>query len=188
MYKLVDGRLIECGQTQLISVQATSSTPSEVPDKTLHIEQPRMYAEIARKELTTKPAPTGLEESLAKLSTSSSKTAQGHAVAKNRKETGGQLAAGTNGVEAVIVQASHKEMLAEKRKQKRKAEKAATAAKTIQALEATKTTEVAKVFYNIKGMPQNTGMVPKKSSIPLRQNMSKAGQGSSHEAKGPGGH
>jgi len=188
MYKLVDGRLIECGQTQLSSVQATSSTASGVPDKTLHIKQPRMYAEIARKELPTKPASTGLEKSLAKLSTSSSETAQGHEVAKNRKETGGQLAAGTNGVEAVIVQASHKEMPAETRKQKRKAENAATAAKSIQALEATKTTEVAKVFYNIKGLPKNTGMVPKKSSIPLRQNMSKAGQESSHEVKGPGGH
>jgi hypothetical protein len=75
MYKLVYGRLIECGQTQLSSVQATSSTASGVPDKTLHIEQPRMYAEIARKELPTKPASTGLGESLAKLSTSSSETA-----------------------------------------------------------------------------------------------------------------
>jgi hypothetical protein len=40
----------------------------------------------------------------------------------------------------------------------------------------------------IKGPPQNTGAIPKKSSNVGRQKTPETGQGSSGEAKGPEGH
>jgi hypothetical protein len=50
------------------------------------------------------------------------------------------------------------------------------------------TNEGARIMLTIKGPPQNTGAIPKtKSSTTSRQKMPKAGQGSSHGAKGPGG-
>ncbi len=76
----------------------------------------------------------------------------------------------------------------EKRKPKRKAAKAAKAAKPILAAEAPTTTEGARVVLTITGPPKNLGAIPKKkASPPLRQKMSKAGQGSSREGKWPGG-
>jgi hypothetical protein len=45
-------------------------------------------------ELSTGSTSTDLEESLAKLTTSSSEISQGQAVSETRKEIGGQLAAG----------------------------------------------------------------------------------------------
>jgi hypothetical protein len=75
IYHLADGRLVVYDQAQLSTDQPSSSPPPEVlPTST---EQPISYAEIAGKELPAGPASTGLEEELAKLSTSSSETSEG---------------------------------------------------------------------------------------------------------------
>jgi hypothetical protein len=75
----------------------------------------------------------------------------------------------------------------EKQKRKKLAAKAAKAAKAIQAAKAPNTTEGAKIVVTIKGPPQNTGAISKKSSTAGRQKPSEAGQGSSREAKVPEG-
>ena len=80
-----------------------------------------------------------------------------------------------------------KEMPAEKRKRKRLAAKAAKAAKVTQAVKAPNTTEGAAIVLTIKGPPQNTGAISKKSSVAGRQKTPEAGQGSSREVKGPEG-
>ncbi len=70
---------------------------------------------------------------------------------------------------------------AEKRKRKRLAAKAAKAAKVNQAAKAPNTTEGAKIVVTIKGPPQNTGAISKKTYLGGRR------QGSSREVKGPEG-
>ncbi len=68
------------------------------------------------------------------------------------------------------------------KKRKRKVAKA----KSTLAAKAPTTTQGAKVALTIKGPPKNTGTIPKaKSSMAQKQKMPKAGQGSSHEGKGP---
>jgi hypothetical protein len=127
-----------------------------------------------------------LEESLAKLITSSSEISQGQEVSGNRKETGYRLAAGTPRLIPGLVLDPPKETPAEKWKRKRKAAKAAKAAKPILAAEAPTTTEGAKVALTISGPPKNLGAIPKvKSSMVGRQKMPKVGQGSNREEKGP---
>jgi len=83
--------------------QASSGPPPEVTSTPIITEQPKSYAEITGQELSTESTSTGLEESLAKLTTSSSDISQGQAVSAIRKETGGQLAAGTPRLIPVLV-------------------------------------------------------------------------------------
>jgi hypothetical protein len=102
--------------------------------------------------------------------------------------TGSQLAAGTPRMIPGLVLEPPKATPAEKGKRKRLAAKAAKAAKNTLAAQAPNTTEGAKIVLTIKGLPKSTGAVPKQnSSTTPRQKTPKAGQGSSHEAKGPGG-
>jgi hypothetical protein len=75
IYHLVDGRLVVYDQAHLSTDPAFSSPPLEV--LLTSTEQPTTYAEIAVKELPARPASTGLEEELAKLSTSCSEASQG---------------------------------------------------------------------------------------------------------------
>ena len=113
---------------------------------------------------------------------------QGQAVSETRKETGGQLAAGTSRLIPGLVLDPPKETPAEKRKRKRLAAKAAKAANPIQAAGAPTSTEGAKVVLTISGPPKNLGAIPKnKSSAAGRQKTPKVGQGPNREAKGPGG-
>ncbi len=81
IYHLVDGKLVVYDQVHLSTDQPSSSPPPEVLTST--IEQPISYVEIAGKELVTRPASTGLEEKLAKLSTVSSETSQGRGASGN---------------------------------------------------------------------------------------------------------
>jgi len=123
---------------------------------------------------------TGLEDSLAKLTTDSREISQGQEVSGNGEETGVQLVAGTQRVIPGLILDAPNETPAEKQKRKRKAVKAAKAAKPILAAEAPTTTEGARVVLTITGPRKNPGAIPKKkSSPPLRQKTSKAGQGSS---------
>jgi hypothetical protein len=73
IYHLVDGKLVVYEQAHLSTAQPSPYPPPEALPSS---EQPISYAEVAGKELVTKPASTGLEEKLAKLSTSSSETSQ----------------------------------------------------------------------------------------------------------------
>jgi hypothetical protein len=99
------------------------------------------------------------------------------------------LAAGTPRVIPGLVLEPPKPTPAEKRKRKRLDAKAAKATKVTQVAKASTTTEDAKVVLTIKGPPKNTGTIYKvpKPSTAGRQKTPKAGQGSSREAKGPGG-
>jgi len=126
---LLDGRLVVYDQAHLSTDQASFGSQPEAPSGTINIKRAKSYAEVTANELTTVPASTGLDDSLAKLTTNSSETSQGHAVSRNREETGRQLAAGTQRVIPRLVLKPPKETPAEKRKQKRKAAKAAKAAK-----------------------------------------------------------
>ncbi len=89
---MLAGKLVVYDQAHLSTDQATSGSPPETTSVP-NLEQPKSYAEITGQELSTGPTSTGLEESLAKLTTSSSEISQGQAVSETRKETGGQLAA-----------------------------------------------------------------------------------------------
>jgi hypothetical protein len=187
IYHLVNGKLVVYDQAHLSTDQATSGSPPETTS-VLNLEQPKSYAEITGQELSAGPTSTGLEESLAKLTTSSSEISQGQAVSETRKETGGQLAAGTSRLIPGLVLDPPKETPAEKRKRKRLAAKAAKAAKPIEAAEAPTSTEGAKVVLTISGPPKNLGATPKKkSSAAGRQKTPQVGQGPNREAKGPGG-
>jgi hypothetical protein len=187
IYHLVNGKLVVYDQAHLSTDQATSGSPPETTSVP-NLEQPKSYAEITGQELSTGPTSTGLEESLAKLTTSSSEISQGQAVSETRKETGGQLAAGTSRLIPGLVLDPPKETPAEKRKRKRLAAKAAKAAKPIQAAGAPTSTEGAKVVLTISGPPKNLGAIPKKkSSAAGRQKTPQVGQGPNREAKGPGG-
>jgi hypothetical protein len=74
IYHLIDGRLVVYDQAHLGADQTSSSPLAELlPTPT---KQPISYKEITGKELPAGPASTGLEEKLAKLSTSSSETSQ----------------------------------------------------------------------------------------------------------------
>ncbi len=128
---MVNGKLVVYDQAHLSTDQASSGSPPEAPFVNNN-EQPS-YAEVTVKELSPGPTSTGLEESLAKL-TSSSEISQGQVVSRNRKETGGQLAAGTPRLIPGLTLDPPKETPAEKRKQKRIAAKAAKAAKVTQAM------------------------------------------------------
>jgi hypothetical protein len=109
-------------------------------------------------------------------------------VSGNREGTRSQLAAGTPWVIPGLVLEPPKETPGEKRKRKWQAAKAAKATKTTQVAKASDTTEGAKIMLMVKGPPKSTGVIPKpKSSTTPRQKTSKAGQGSSHEEKVPGG-
>jgi len=187
IYHLVNGKLVVYDQAHLSTDQATSGSPPETTS-VLNLEQPKSYAEITGQELSAGPTSTGLEESLAKLTTSSSEISQGQAVSETRKETGGQLAAGTSRLIPGLVLDPPKETPAEKRKRKRLAAKAAKAAKPIEAAGAPTSTEGAKVVLTISGPPKNLGAIPKKkSSAAGRQKTPQVGQGPNREAKGPGG-
>jgi hypothetical protein len=187
IYHLVNGKLVVYDQAHLSTDQATSGSPPETTS-VLNLEQPKSYAEITGQELSAGPTSTGLEESLAKLTTSSSEISQGQAVSETRKETGGQLAAGTSRLIPGLVLDPPKETPAEKRKRKRLAAKAAKAAKPIEAAGAPTSTEGAKVVLTISGPPKNLGATPKrKSSAAGRQKTPQVGQGPNREAKGPGG-
>jgi hypothetical protein len=131
IYHLINGRLVVYNQAHLSTDQASSGSPADVPPAPTMIEQPKSYAEITGQELSTESTSTGLEESLAKLTTSSSEISQGQAVSETRKEIGGQLAAGTPRQIPGLVLDPPKETPAEKRKRKRLAAKAAKAAKPI---------------------------------------------------------
>ena len=130
IYHLVNGKLVVYDQVHLSTDQATSGSPPETTS-VLNIEQPKSYAEIIGQELSTRPTSTGLEDSLAKLTTSSNEISQGLAVSETRKEIGGQVAAGTPRLIPGLVLDLPKETPAEKRKRKRLAAKAAKAAKPI---------------------------------------------------------
>ncbi len=136
--------------------------------------------------MATKPASTGLEEKLAKLSISSSETSQSRG-ASGPLGPRGKLATGTPKVIPGLALDPPKATPAEKWKRKRLAAKAAKAAKAIQAAKASNTTEGAKIVVTITGLPQNTGAISKKPSNVGRQKPPEAGQGPSHEAKGPEG-
>ena len=184
-YHLVNGKLVVYDQAHLSTDPASSGSPPEKTSAPTNIEQPKSYAEITGQELSTS---TGLEESLAKLTTSSSEKSKGQAVSETRKEIGGQLAAGTSRLIPGLVLDPPKETPAEKRKRKRLAAKAAKAAKPIQAAGAPTSTEGAKVVLTISGPPKNLGAIPKKkSSAAGRQKTPQVGQGPNREAKGPGG-
>ncbi len=117
IYHIVKGKLVVHDQAHLSTDQATSGSPPETTS-VRHIEQPKLYAEIPGQELSTGPTSTGLEESLAKLTTSSSEISQGQAVSETRKEIGGQLAAGTSRLVPGLVLDPPKETPAEKRQQR----------------------------------------------------------------------
>ncbi len=188
IYHLVDGRLVVYDQAHLSADQPSSSPlPEVLPTPT---EQPISYIEITGKELPTRPASTGLEEKLAKLSTTSSETSQSRGVSGNRKETGSELATCTLRVIPGLVLDPPKATPAEKRKRKRLAAKAAKATKATEVAKASTDTKDAKVVLTIKGPPKTTGAISKvpKPSMAGRQKPSKAGQGPSCEEKGPGGH
>ncbi len=185
IYHLVEGRLVIYDQAHLSTDQPSSSPPPEA--LTSSIEQPISYAEVTGKELSIRPASTGLEEKLAKLSTSSSEASQGRG-ASGPSGSGGKLATGMPRVIQGLVLDPPKATPAEKRKRKRIAAKAAKAAKANLAAQAPNTTEGAKIIVTIKGPPQNTGAISKKPSTAGRQKPSKAGQGPSHEGKAPEGH
>jgi len=178
IYHLVVSKLVVYDQADLSTDQASSNPPPEAPltSKSTN-EQQKSYTDIAGDELIASTASTGLEESLAKLSTSSGEISQGHVVIRNLKETGGQLAAGFLGAEPGPVQASPQETPAEKRKRRRKAAKVAKAAKPILAAEASNSTKDARVVVSIWGSPKNTGMVSQKPSSIGRQKTPKVGQG-----------
>jgi hypothetical protein len=183
IYHIVNGRFVVYDQAHLSFNQASSGSPPEALSALTPIEQPKTYAEITGSELSTVPASTGLEDSLAKLTTDSSETSQGQAVSKTSKETGGQLAAGAQRAIPRLVLDLPKEKPVEKRKWKRQAAKAAKAAKPTLAAGAPKTTEGA-----ISGPHKNLGAISKKkSSTTTRQKTSQAGQGSRQEGKGPVG-
>jgi hypothetical protein len=187
IYHLVNGKLVVYDQAHLSTDQATSGSPPETASVP-NIEQPKLYAEIIGQELSARPTSTGLEDSLAKLTTSSNEISQGQAVSENRKEIGGQVAAGTPKLIPGLVLDPPKETPAEKRKRKRLAAKAAKAAKPILAAEAPTSIEGAKVVLTISGPPKNLGAIPKKkSSDSGRQKTSKVGQGPNREEKGPRG-
>ena len=71
IYHLVNGKLVVYDQVHLNTDQASSGSPPETTSVP-NLEQPKSYAEITGRELSTGPTSTGLEESLAKLTTSSS--------------------------------------------------------------------------------------------------------------------
>ena len=183
IYHLVDGKLVVYEPAHLSTAQPSPNPPPEV---LIASEQPISYAEVVGKESVTKPASTGLEDKLAKLSTSSNETSQSRG-ASGPTGTRGKLATGTPRVIPGLALDPPKATPAEKRKRKRLAAKAAKAAKVIQAAKAPNTTEGAKIVLTIKGPPQNTGAISKKSSTVGRQKTSEAGQGSSREGKGPEG-
>ncbi len=183
IYHLVDGKLVVYEQAHLSTVQPSPSPPPEAPKTS---EQPISYAEVTGKESAIRPVSTGLEEKLAKLSTSSGETSQGRG-ASGSSGSRGKLATGTPKAIPGLVLDPPKATPAEKRKRKRLAARAAKAAKTNLAVQAPTTTEGAKIVLTIKGLPQNTGTIPKKPSTAGRQKPSEAGQGSSREAKGPEG-
>ncbi len=124
IYHLVDGKLVVYDQAHLSTDQPSSSPPPVAPTSSVEVQQPISYAEITGKELSIRPASTGLEEKLAKLSTASSETSQGQGGSGNRKETGGKLATGTPRAIPGLVLDPPKATPAEKRKRKRLAAKA----------------------------------------------------------------
>jgi hypothetical protein len=189
IYHLVDGKLVVYDQAHLSAGQPSPNSPPVAPTSSIEAQQPISYAEITGKELSTRPASTGLEEKLAKLSTASSETSQGQRRVWKLKGDRGKLATGTPRAIPGLVLDPPKATPAEKRKRKRLAAKAAKAAKSIMAVEASNTTKDAQVVLTIKGPPKNTGAIPKvtKSSTAGRQKTPEAGQGSSREEKGPGG-
>jgi hypothetical protein len=180
---LVDGKLVVYEQAHLSTAQPSPNPPPEVLTAS---EQPISYAEVVGKESVTKPASTGLEDKLAKLSTSSNETSQSRG-ASGPTGTRGKLATGTPRAIPGLALDPPKATPAEKRKRKRLAAKAAKAAKVIQAAKVPNTTEGTKIVLTIKGPPQNTGAISKKPSTVGRQKTSEAGQGSSREGKGPEG-
>jgi hypothetical protein len=183
IYHLVDGRLVVYEKAHLSTAQPSPSPPLEVLTSS---EQPISYAEVAGKELATKPASTGLEEKLAKLSTSSSETSQSRGTS-GPSGPRGKLATGTPKVIPGLALDPPTATPAEKWKRKRLAAKPAKAAKAIQAAKVPNTTEGAKIMVTIKGPPQNTGAISKKPSTVGRQKLQEAGQGPSREVKGPEG-
>jgi hypothetical protein len=189
IYHIVNGKLVVYNQVHLNTDQVSSGSPPEKTSAPTIIEQPRSYAEITGQELSTGPTSTGLEDSLAKLTTSSSEISRGQAISETRKEIGGQLAAGTPRLIPGLVLDLPKETPAEKRKRKRLAAKAAKAAKPILAAEAPTSNKGAKVVLTISGPPKNLGAIPKtKPSVAGRQKTPKVGQGPNREEKGPRGH
>jgi hypothetical protein len=155
IFHIVNGKLVVYEQAHLSTVQASSDSPSEATSALTIFEQPKSYAEITGQELSTESTSTGLEESLAKLTTSSSEISQGQAVSKTRKETGVQLAAGTPRVIPGLVLDPPKETLAEKKKRKRYTAKAAKAVNNTQTAKTPITTEGAMVVLTITGPPKN---------------------------------
>jgi hypothetical protein len=76
IYHLVEGRLVVYDQAHFSTDPPSSSFPPEAPTTSNDNEHPRSYVEIAGKELPASPASTGLEDELAKLSTSSSEASR----------------------------------------------------------------------------------------------------------------
>jgi hypothetical protein len=177
IYHLVDGKLVVYNQAHLSTGQPSSSPPPEV--LTSSIEQPISYAEITGKELATRPASTGLEEKLAKLSTTSSETSLGRGASGTPLGSGGKLATGTPRAIPGLVLDPPKATPAEKQNRKRLAAKAAKVSKANDVAKASANTMDAKVVLTIKGPP--------KPSTIGRQKTSQVGQGSSREGKGPEG-
>jgi hypothetical protein len=177
IYHLVEGKLVVYDQAPLSTDQPSSSPRTEV--LTSSIEQPISYAEINGKELVTRPASTGLEVKLAKLSITSSETSQSRGASGKQMGSESKLATGTPRAISGLVLGPPKATPAEKRKRKRLAAKAAKATKANKVAKASANITDAKVVVTIKGPP--------KPSTVGRQKTSKAGQGSSRKAKGPEG-
>jgi len=124
--------------------------------------------EITGKELVTRPASTGLEEKLAKLSTTSSETSQSRGASGNPLGSGGKLATGTLRAIPGLALDPPKATPAEKQKRKRLAAKAAKATKANKVARASTNTTDAKVVLTIKGPPKTSGAiskVPKPSTV-----------------------
>ncbi len=171
IYHMVDGRLVVYDQAHLSTAKPSSSPPPVV--HTSSIEQPISYAVITGKELVTRPASTGFEEKLAKLSTVSSETSQGQGASGTPLGFGGKLATGMPRAIPGLVLDPPKATPAEKRKRKRLAAKAAKAAKANQVAKASNNTTGAKVVLTIKGPPRTSGAISKfpKPSTVGRQKM-----------------
>jgi len=99
IYKLVEGRLVECEQVFLGPAQASLCSPPEALETVQPQTNPRSYVEVTRNVFATCLSSTGLEDKLVRLSSNSGETEQSHEAARNRKEMGSQVAAGTLGKE-----------------------------------------------------------------------------------------
>ncbi len=111
--------------------------------------------------MVTRPASTGWEEKLAKLSTVCSETSKGQGASGTPLGSGGKLATGMPRAIPGLVLDPPKATPAEKQKRKRLAAKAAKATKANQVAPASANTTDAKVVLTIKGPPKTSGAISK---------------------------